>query len=303
MQLLYRGEFNHITRNFDVLVRSNYSAPALQNFYGWGNNTHRQQGHSYEYYQIRYNSFEFEALVHQRLFEKFHAMLGPYFYSYSANYNKNLNNDFAKPLEIGLDSADIFSKKAYLGAKMVLLVDNRNSEFFPTRGIYWVTEFTGLAGMKSGSNKYLSLTSDMTIYASLSMPAKLVAILKVGGGRIFTRNFEYFQALSLGANLNLNGFRKNRYTGRIMTYGSLELKYKIADINSYIIPGTLGISAFGDVGRVRYENDGSQKWRTAYGVGIYYLPFNLFAINATAGFNAGEKFLTFSLGTKINLSY
>src|SRR5205085_8216372 len=120
---------------------------------------------------------------------------------------------------------------------------------------------------------------------------------------IFTRDFEYFQALSLGANLGLNGFRKNRYSGRILTYGGLELKYKIADIASYIIPGTLGVSVFGEAGRVRYQNDGSQKWHTAYGFGVYYLPFNLFAINATAGFNAGEKMVTFSLGTKINLSY
>src|SRR4029078_3490080 len=126
--------------------------------------------------------------------------------------------------ELGLDSADIYSKKSYLGAKLIFLVDNRNSEFFPTRCIHWLTQWTGLAGMNSSSNKYMSLTSDMQVYASLSLPAKLVAILKIGGGRIFTRDFEYFQALSLGANLGLNGFRKNRYSGRIITYGGLELK-------------------------------------------------------------------------------
>ena len=34
----------------------------------------------------------------------------------------------------------------------------------------------------------------------------------------------------------------------------------------------------------------------AYGGGFYYMPFNLFAITATAGFSDGEKMLNFSLG-------
>jgi hypothetical protein len=38
----------------------------------------------------------------------------------------------------------------------------------------------------------------MSAYASLSSPAKTVAVLRLGGGHIFNRDFEFFQAMNLG---------------------------------------------------------------------------------------------------------
>ena len=205
--------------------------------------------------------------------------------------------------ELQLDSADIFSKKNYAGGKLALLVDNRNKEFFPTRGLYWYTEVTGATGISKGSDGYVKYTTDMAIYASFRDPANLVAILKFGGGRIFSKNFEYFQALSIGANSNLNGFRKNRFSGNSTLYTGIELKIKLADVNSFILPGSFGITGFYDLGRVWVKGEQSGKWHGAFGGGLYYMPFNIFAINATAGFSDGEKMLNFTLGTKINLTY
>jgi hypothetical protein len=143
----------------------------------------------------------------------------------------------------------------------------------------------------------------MTIYASLADPANLVAVLKMGGGHIFSKHYEYFQALSVGNNIGLNGFRKNRYAGSTIAYGGLELKFKIAEIDSYILPGPLGITVFYNAALARGGHDPSKKWHGAYGVGIYYLPFNLFAITGSIGFSKSEKMASFSLGTRINLSY
>ena len=40
----------------------------------------------------------------------------------------------------------------------------------------------------------------MAVYASFDAPAKLVILVQIGGGHIYGDNFEYFQALTLGAN-------------------------------------------------------------------------------------------------------
>ena len=37
-------------------------------------------------------------------------------------------------------------------------------------------------------------------------------LLKFGAAHLFNKKFEYFQALTLGAENGLMGFRKNRYT-------------------------------------------------------------------------------------------
>lgn len=143
----------------------------------------------------------------------------------------------------------------------------------------------------------------MTVYASFSEQAPFVAVLKLGWGRIFNSNYEYFQALSLGLNDGLLGFRKDRYLGRALFYSGLEVRVKVADINSYILPGQFGLNFFGDMGKVHSRYDLTRKWHAAYGAGFYYLPYNLFAITGSVGFHGSEKTLNFSIGTRFNLTY
>jgi hypothetical protein len=302
-QLYYRGEFNHITRSTDLLVQANFLDPALRNFFGLGNNTKIDATKNYDFYRNRYKSFELEALFRKRYFEKFHLMLGPYYYQYSNRYKDNTGNVLAKPQLVHLDSADIFSNKAYLGGKMALHLDNRNSDLFPTRGIHWDNEFTGLVGIKKGSDNFSSFTTDMSVYVSQGDPPKVIAVFGFGYGHIFSKNFEFFQALDIGANDNLHGFRKNRYAGTSTAYGSLEFRIKLFDINSYILPGPFGLTVFSDIGRVWLKTERSRNWHTAFGGGFYYIPFNQFVISASAGISGKDKLLSFNLGTRIGLTF
>jgi outer membrane protein assembly factor BamA len=262
------------------------------------------KGMNFEYYLTRYKSLEFEALLRKRYFEKFHLMAGPYFMHYNNKFSDNTGRVLENYRQLHLDSTDVFSKKNYAGAKFAALIDNTNKEFFPTRGMRWYNELTAVTGITNGSDDYIRFTTDMALYASLKEPAKLVAIFKMGWAHIFSQKYEYFQALTLGANNSLNGFRKNRYAGTSSFYTSIELKMKMFDVNSFILPGPFGLTVFYDIGRVWLRNaPRSRTWHGAYGGGIYYMPFNLFAITATAGFSDGQKMLNFSLGTRINLTY
>ena len=305
LRLQYRGEFNHITRNWDIVLKGDFSSPTQQNFFGFGNNSAINTAFPHRYYQTLYQYLEAELLLRRRYFDKFHLMLGPYFYHYSASLSRNIDNVLGKPQEVRLDPASVYTRKSYAGFKISALIDNRNKEFFPTRGMYWKNEVIATTRLAGEEGKYLSYTSDMSIFASLREPAKLVAVLKFGGGRIFSKSYEYFQAMSIGANNDLPGFRKNRYTGRSSMYGGLEFRFKLAELNSYILPGPLGLAVFYNAGKVWQPNDptGSKKWHGAYGFGVYYLPFNLFAISAYAGFSENEKMFNFTLGTKINLTF
>ena len=302
-QLYYHGEFNHVTRNTDVLVQANLLEPALRNFFGLGNNTTVNPDRPYDYYRNRYRSFEIEALLRHRIIDKFHFLIGPYYYQYSNRYKENTGNVLSHPRQVSLDSADIFSNKSYCGGKLALHLDNRNNILFPTRGIHWDNEFTGLAGIRKGSNNFSGFTSNMSVYISQGDPARLVTVVAFGAGRIFSKNFEFFQALDIGANDNLHGFRKNRYAGNSMAYGSLEFKLKLFDVNSYIIPGPLGLTAFADLGRVWLRGEHSRQWHAAFGGGFYFIPYNQFVISASAGISGKDRIMSFNLGTKIGLTF
>jgi hypothetical protein len=302
-QLYYRGEFNHITRNTDVFIQANLLQPAIRNFFGLGNNSKVRPDKSYDFYRNRYKSFEMEALLRHRYFDKVHLMIGPYYYQYSNSYKENTGNVLAKPGLVGLDSANIFSKKSYLGGKLSLHIDNRNSEVFPTRGIHWDNEYINVAGITKGSHHFSSFTSNMSVYISKSDPAKFVTVVSLGGGKIYSKNFEFFQAMDIGSNENLHGFRKNRYAGKSMAYGSVELRIKLFDINSFFLPGAVGITGFYDIGRVWLDGEHSTKWHSAVGGGFYFIPLNRFVIAVAAGISGKDRLISFNLGTKIGLTF
>lgn len=301
----YDGEFNHLTRNIDLLVKGESGYPEVTNFFGLGNSTkiNSPTSSKYGYYRINYNYLELQTLIRRRFFENLQLMAGPYFYQYSNKYADNAGKILGNPSLIHLDSADVYSNKTYLGLKLAMKFDNRNSLVFPTRGILWNNEFVSAAGITKSSSPITKFTTDMTIYASLSDPARLVAVLGFGAGKIYNKSFEYFQALNIGNNEMLHGFRKNRYTGRSTAYASTELRFKLFDIKSYLAPGPFGLTGFYDVGRVWLPGERSKVWHSAYGGGIYFIPFNLFMVSASVGFSSDEKLFNFSVGTKINLDF
>lgn len=303
-QIHYRGEFNHFSRNIDLILQANFVDPAIRNFTGLGNNTTLSDGRNLDFYRVRYRHFEAEALLRKRVFENLHLMAGPYVYRYWNRYNDNRSTILAKPGQVGLDSLDVFSQKTYAGVKLAMQFDNRNHPVFPTRGVFWSNEFLATRGSGTGASAYTRFTTDMTIYASMRQDARAVFVLGLGGGKIYSDQFEFFQAMTLGINNpNLHGFRKNRYSGRSSLYGSGELRIKLFDVNSYLFPGPFGLTAFYDIGRVWMPGERSKRWHGAWGGGFYFLPFNNFILSASAGFSENERLLQFNLGTRINLTF
>jgi outer membrane protein assembly factor BamA len=178
-----------------------------------------------------------------------------------------------------------------------------NNEVLPTRGITWYNEFSSVIGLNKKSKNLTKITTDMTVYASLNEERKFVGIFKFGGGHIFTDNFEYFQALTLGANNYARGFRKERFSGSGLAYASAEFRVKLIQSQSYVLPGDIGVIGFYDIGKVWMRGQDSRKWHSSVGGGLYYSPFNIVIISATMGVSSEDRLLNFSLGTKFHLTF
>ncbi len=303
VQLKYAAEFNHITRNIDLVVKAGYSSAALTNYFGLGNNTLIRKDVNETYYQSRHKILQAEIMLRKRISDIFHIKYGPYFMQYQNRYADNINTIFGKQGASGFDSARLFSRKSYAGFKSSFTIDNRNHEFYPTRGMYWNNELTATKGLLKTSNNFVSYKTDMAIYASWTEKAGLVTILKFGGGKIFSKNYEFFQAMTIGSGNDLAGFRKNRFAGRSSLYTGIEFRLKLFDVNSYILPGTVGITGFYDAGRVWQRGEHSSQWHTAFGGGVFYMPFKVFLISGTVGFTENERNFNITLGTKFNLTY
>jgi hypothetical protein len=302
-QLRYNGELIHTFGKTDLLINARIINPVLYNFFGFGNTTKMDESKSETFYRVRYREAAAELLFRRKPTSIVSVIFGPTIYHYWNRYESNAKYILGKPEESGLDSAEVYNNKTYAGAKLALELDNLNNPVFPTRGIRWTNSFSMSQPLNRNSRAINKLESDMVVYASLKIPARIVGVIKLGGGRIFNDSIEYFQALTLGQNNVLRGFRKNRFSGHSMAYGSLELRIKLLEGKSYVLPGQIGVIAFNDIGRVWYRGEQSRKWHNVVGGGLYYNPFNLLIVSATIGVSPEETVFNFSIGTKFNLTF
>lgn len=303
MQVKYRALFVNVLPKTDLVVNAEVMNPALNNFFGFGNNTRVNNDSTIKYYRARYKHIAGDFLFRYKVASVFSVFAGPSYYRYWNKQDNNKDYILGKPSLVGLDSNDVYSVKSYAGGKAGFLIYNLNNDLFPTRGINWVTTFTQLQPLSKNSSPLTKLESDMAVYASMSFPARWVTVLRVGGGHIFSDSLEYFQAMTLGANNYLRGFRKNRFSGNSLAYASLEFRVKLFDSKSYVLPGQVGLVAFNDIGRVWLKGENSRKWHYAYGGGFYYVPYNMVLVSATVALSNEERLVNFTLGTKLNLTF
>ena len=299
----YEGIFNNVVLKNDLIINGDIVAPTLTNFFGYGNQTLFDKTIPLTYYRTRYKFVTGSLAIRKRFNDIFQFSIGPYYYKYWNDINDNRGRILELPSNIGKDSVGVYSSKEYLGGRVKLDINYINNEIFPTRGITWFTSFTSLQGLNNNSRQTTDIQSDMTIYASISELSKVSGVLRFGGGRIFSKSFEFFQSKTLGVQNYLRGYRRNRFSGRGMAYGSGELRFRIFKSKSFVLPGDLGLLGYADFGRVWIDEEKSDKWHNSFGGGVYFIPFNLVAITASVGVSREDKLFNFSVGTKFNLTF
>ena len=302
-QLKYRGDFTEVFDKTGLLLNAEVLSPVLNNFYGLGNNTISDPAKGIEFYRVRYKYAKAQALLTRRPFSSLILGAGAELYHYWIDKEDNENKILDRPSLIGLDSVNVYQTKTFVGARFLATINTLNNELFPTRGILFTNELLAMGGINKNSKPLTMFTSDMTIYTSWREPAKVVTVLKLGGGRILSKNYEYFQALSLGQNNFLRGFRKNRFAGESIAYGSFEVRHKLFNSKSYLFPGTVGVITFAETGRVWTSIPTPVKWHFSYGGGLYYAAYNKVLISSTIALSNESSLFNFTLGTKFNLTF
>ena len=296
----YEGEYTDVVGKSDLLLYARAKAPNNTiNFFGYGNETvfDKSNNKTISYYRARFNLYTAEALLRTKLGNHFNIAYGPTFNNYAFNKEENDNRFISDFKNNGLDSAGIHSNKSYAGAKIVATIDTRNNLIIPTRGILWNTTYSGTFGLNGNSHNTTQLQSDLSLYMSFRIPANFVIVTRFGGGKLWG-NYEYFQALTIGGTQNLRGYRNFRFAGDANVYNNTEIRVKLFDLKTYVLPAGVGLVAFNDVGRVWFKNETSHVWHDGYGGGIYIAPINALIITAVVGHSQEETVPYVTFGFK-----
>ncbi len=152
--------------------------------------------------------------------------------------------------------------------------NTRDNDILPTLGSYVDFKWSIFKGLNNFASSYGQFTGDIALYKNLDGRAKFVLADRFGGG-ITIGKPAFYQHLYLGGQGNLLGYRQFRFAGHHSFYNNLELRAKLGDFVSYVLPGQVGLIGFYDVGRVWATHEKSDLWHHGVGGGMYFAPASL----------------------------
>ncbi|HVK48497.1 MAG TPA: BamA/TamA family outer membrane protein, partial [Pseudobacter sp.] len=279
----YSSDFRKVIGKTDIFINAQLNAPDyVTNFFGLGNETNynKDAPDKINYYRARYNKGDLAVLLKREFTNWLTVAIGPSFQYFRPDEDENQGRFLSNFLENGLDPKNTFADKSYLGGQFNLNMDTRDNQIIPSRGIFWQSSLKVLRGLNDNSEYLTQLNSDMALYFGLGASTGTVIATRFGGGINFGK-YEFFQAQYLGGTENLRGFRKFRFAGKSMLYNNTEVRIKVTDFRTYLLPGSIGILAFNDLGRVWVDNDRSSMWHHGYGGGIWLGLVKRFVVTAS----------------------
>jgi hypothetical protein len=278
----YEGDWTKVVGNKDLLARADIRAPVnVTNFFGLGNETNfdKTKPGRERYYRARYDFADISMLLRRQLQSWMRVNYGLTFQSFQVEREQNNLKYVSQTGTNGLDPATLYQQKMYAGAHFKLDINSRNNKSIPTRGFVMDLNIRPMAGLNGQSGNLLRTDVDMRIFASIFSLPRLVLASRFGWGKNYGK-FEFPQAYYLSGTDNLRGYRRDRFAGRSRAYNNTEVRFKVAEFNTYLFPGTFGLLAFNDVGRVWADGENSSDWHVGNGAGIWLAPIKRFVFAA-----------------------
>jgi hypothetical protein len=291
----YTGNFKKVIGNNDLRVNVNLLGPNnLSNFFGIGNESRfekiddddndddetNDKDRDISYYRNRFDYLTTKIELLRQLSTSWRLGLNLATAYYTSSESGNQKR-FLKDFNLSDLGQDVFTDKFHVGIGASLLFDTRNNVSVPTKGVYWITEFSAQQQLNDTQKSFEVIKSELSFY--LKLPGKdIVLSNKIGGGSTFGSPY-FYQLMQLGGVNSLRGFHTRRFAGKSSLYYNLDLRFKLFDFNSYLVPGSVGLTAFNDIGRVWQPKEHSDTWHHGYGGGIYVVPAELILIQAAVG--------------------
>jgi Omp85 superfamily domain/Calcineurin-like phosphoesterase len=297
-KFVYKGEWIHVIDKTDFTLNVNAFAPDnTQNFFGRGNATVFDKSGDYKrYYRARFNFYEVNPAFRWRNAKTSSLSIGPSFQYYHLDADDNKGR-FINNISLlhSYDSSTIANDKAHAGVVVTYLHDSRNNVLLPSSGTYIDFTLKGYAGLNSYSKSFMQLSGQIAVYKNIDRKSNVIIANRTGGG-ITAGKAAFYQSLFLGGQDNLLGYRQYRFAGEHVLYNNFELRIKLANLASYVLPGQLGLVGFYDVGKVWQKGYNDAAWHQGVGGGLYFAPAQMLVIRVLAGYSAEGWYPYFTLG-------
>ncbi|KGO94331.1 metallophosphoesterase [Flavobacterium subsaxonicum] len=262
----YRGVFMNIASRWNFALDARFTSPNFSiNYFGMGNTTPNYD----DDLGLNYNRVKMQILK-----------VAPSFFSESRNGSFI---EFQAPFEtIEIDGSRnrfvnqpgniaerLFEHRQYAGVQALYSFSNFDNKSLPALGMSFFLSAGWKTSLDEIKRNFPHLEAGITFVHRLTADDRLVFASSVKTKLLFNNNFEFYQAATLGGDLDLRGYRRERFTGKQSVYHSTDLRFTIGKWKSSFVPLKYGILGGYDYGRVWLNNDTSNKWHQSAGGGLW----------------------------------
>ena len=285
----YDGIFKQTFGKWDLRLSAEINAPNyVFNYFGLGNETPLLQN-NISYNRVRSNQYNGTIGIIRTFNQKFT-------WDFNLGYQnikvERTQNRFISDPRAKVDSS-LFSAKQFGYLQAGYRIDNTDNILYPTKGVRLQTAMGLNQNLEDGEQNFPYLHFNVSGYATAG---NITFALRSGISSIFSNEFEFYQANTLGGTTNLRGYRRTRFSGRTSVYENAEIRWKLGTTNLYIIKGHIGLLGFLDGGRVWIPTEDSKKWHWGYGGGFWILPYNKLAFTVTYGISEEDQLFNVRAG-------
>ncbi|MEO6694277.1 MAG: BamA/TamA family outer membrane protein, partial [Ignavibacteria bacterium] len=273
-EVKYAGEFYSLIKGAKVSLDLGKTELDITRFYGLGNETIFDKDlDSKDFYKTGQELINISPAIEFSMNKKFSFSISP-FYKYSdVSYDQNTF--------LG-QSRQIYGTgiQKFIGINSAIKFDTRDNAAETNKGFY-----AGLFGnytpdILKNNSSFGKAGFDLRAYISSDTVKGVTLALRTSGGKVWGKH-PFYESLFLGGINSLKGFSRERFAGDGLLLGQAELRIRLFRVN-LLIPGLLGISAFGGTGRVFVKGEDSKRWHSSYGGSIWITYLNrMFNVGVT----------------------
>ncbi len=268
----FYSDFYDIIDNARVELILRASDLGFTRFYGFGNESSWDKSlAANRYYESNYQYVRVQPTVNFRASTLLTFWLGGVYEYSNVRAETNRFVDTLKPYGLG--------KRSSLGFSAGCSFDARDRLIVPSKG--FTLNITGTYYPKVFTNdfEFWKASADIRGYLPTRMLTDVVFAAHVGGEKTFG-TYPFYHASVIGGKTTVRGFARERFAGDASVFGQTEMRIALVPVNIFV-PGMLGLSLFGDAGRVFVAGETSDKWHSAFGGGVWLNAVNRFVLNLT----------------------
>ena len=285
----YDGIFKRTFGKWDLRLAGEVNAPNyVFNYFGLGNETPLLQK-TLTYNRVRSDQYNASIGVTRTFRKKF---TWDFTFGYQNITVQKSANRFISDPRAKVDSS-LFSARQFGYAQLGYRIDNTDNPLYPRRGVRFQTLFGLNQNLDNSERNFPYMNASFSGFATAG---NVTFAFRSGVGTIFSNEYEFYQANSLGGTTNLRGYRRNRFSGRTSVYENAEIRWKLGSTNLYLIKGNIGLLGFVDGGRVWIPTEDSDKFHWGYGGGFFIVPYNKLAFTITYGVSDEDQLVNVRAG-------